>query len=63
MFFTNNNFFMILFRNERDSELKEKIASISDLQSRLRVNVESVQQLSQQVNIIYIVYFYFFEYM
>ena len=36
-------------RKHQEVELQEKIAAISDLQSRLRINVESVQDLSQQV--------------
>ena len=36
-------------RNEQDQELKEKMATIEDLHSRLKSNVDSVQHLNGQV--------------
>ena len=37
--------------SDQDSELKEKLATIEDLHNRLKSNVDSVQQLNQQVHI------------
>ena len=35
--------------SDQESELKEKLATIQDLHNRLKNNVDSVQQLNQQV--------------
>ena len=38
-----------IFRADQDSELKEKLATIDDLHTRLKSNVDSVQHLNQQL--------------
>ena len=38
-----------IFRNDQDQEIKEKLATIEDLHSRLKSNVDSVQHLNTQL--------------
>ena len=38
-----------MLRSDQDVDVKEKIATIDDLHSRLKTNVDSVQHLSGQV--------------
>jgi alpha-N-acetylglucosamine transferase len=36
-------------RSDQDHEMKSKVATIEDLHSRLKINVDNIQQLNQQV--------------
>ena len=37
------------FRIEQDQEVSSKMATIEDLHSRLKLNIDNIQQLNQQV--------------
>ena len=37
------------YRHDQDQELQSKIATIEDLHSRLKLNIDNIQQLNQQV--------------
>ena len=50
--------FLSVFRTELDSERGNRSATIDDLHNRLKVNVDTVQQLHTQVSDVSIVYFF-----
>lgn len=47
--FLSVHLFHFYFRCDQDHELKSKVATIEDLHSRLKINVDNIQQLNQQV--------------
>ena len=40
---------LVFCRSDQDHEMKSKVATIEDLHSRLKINVDNIQQLNQQV--------------
>lgn len=41
--------FLVFDRHDQDQEVQSKIATIEDLHSRLKLNIDNIQQLNQQV--------------